>query len=114
MTELQKNTKRNIISVLEHLSSRILQIDYKKSVPFVNLPNELLAQWESHNDKKNLIWYKEIWTNNEYQALNEFGDKLDVLMKELKQINNDVPEIFECEYWLKIMNDAKKCLNRID
>lgn len=107
MNELQMNTRKAIINTLNLLGSFSEQSQYKNSVPFVNVPAELIELWSNHNRMKNKNWYVEIWTESEYLVLEEFNkyfqDKLECLPKKLP----DVPHILENETWIQIMKMAQ-------
>jgi hypothetical protein len=108
MNELQINTRKTILNTLDLLGSISKQSEYKNSVPFVNIPAELIEQWNNHNRIKNNNWYTEIWTEKEYLLLEAFNknfqEKLECLPKKLP----DIPQILENENWIEIIKMAKK------
>ena len=107
MTELQINIRRQVEDFFELLSSKEQLIRYKNAVPFVHIPNELIAQWNSYSRIKQ-SWYKEIWSTKELRDLtlfNEFFNKK-IRSMPIKERRLDVPEILESKTWQKIMESA--------
>jgi len=112
MTELQINTKNQVFDMFEDLSSKEKQLVYKSQVPFVHIPNELISEWDG-NFIKNKEWYREIWTRNQWKALNEFDVKFIVILNQLPNDIPDVPEVFENEEWQKIISLAYITLEKL-
>jgi len=112
MTELQKNTKANIFDILETLESREFQIKYKKAVPFIHVPEELITEWDSSHIK-NKKWYHEIWTGKQFITLSEFDLELKTILKSLPNNLPDTPEILENQLWIEIMSLASLTLEKL-
>src|SRR5688500_3545550 len=106
MTELQENTKELVIKMFEDLASQQTQVAYKSAVPLVHVPNELIAQWDGNNHKKNYKWYREIWSLYQWQVLSKFDNEFNSLVENLPKKVPDVPEIFENTNWKKIIELA--------
>lgn len=108
MTELQINTRQNVERFFEQLSSKEELIRYKSAVPFVHIPDELFAQWDSFA-RIQQEWYRDIWDSNEWEELNEFDkfyrEQLKSTPKE--ETDFDVPEILETQTWIGIMSMAE-------
>ena len=107
MNELQKNAKRNLIQTLECLASKTLQTSYKKSVPFVHIPYELICQWDSHfyKDKK---WFIEIWTSQEWKALLAFDQTFNRITELIPDRDfPDIPEVLTHPVWLEMIAAAE-------
>lgn len=108
MTDLQTNTRRNVEDFFEQLSSKEKLIRYKNAVPFVRIPNELIAQWDSFSRIKQ-SWYREIWSSKEWTELTLFDEffnkKLRTMPKKEQEL--DIPEILESKTWKEIMERAE-------
>ena len=113
MTELQQNSKANILDALRAFSSPDEQIQYKRRVPFVHIPHELTAQWDNHVRLRTTKWYLEIWSDQELKNLEEFNTKLTLCLKRLGYDLDDVPEILENPLWIEIMNAAEKVVKTL-
>lgn len=107
---LQKNKRLNLIRTLECFSNRERQEEYKRSVPFVQVPRELLAQWDeySHLLKERQDWFIQSLTVDEFAAVMAF----DSVVAEFACGNRlpDVPEIFDKPQWIELMSGASKLL----
>ena len=112
MTELQSNTRNNLLNTLQFFSSLEEQINYKNAVPYVHIPNELLSQWESYRELRNKTWYIEIWNSREIKAIDDFEIGLKKQISKMNMIN-DLPKILEDRYWLEIKKIAQLCLANI-
>ena len=106
MNELQINTRKSILNTLNLLASFSQQLEYKNSVPFINVTQELVEQWNNHNILKNKDWYIEIWTENEYFSLEEFNKHFQDNLKSMPKRLPDVPDILENKAWIQIMELA--------
>jgi len=112
MTELQKNIKADIFDLLETLESKEIQIKYKKAVPFVHVPEELISEWDSSHIK-NKKWYHEIWTDKQFKTLGEFDLELKEILKSLPNNLPDMPKILENPLWIEIMSLASLTLEKL-
>lgn len=113
MNELQQNSKNNLIQTLECLASTKEQLNYKKSVPFVHIPYELICQWDSHfiKDKE---WFKKIWTSQEWEVLSSFNDSFNRICQKIPNKNfQDVPDVLTNPNWLQVISAAKFSLESI-
>lgn len=109
MTESQVNTRERVERFFEQLGSETELISYKNAVPFVHIPDELFAQWESFSRIKQ-DWFREIWTSREWGALTSFDtffrSRLRATPKSEKDLN--VPEILRTKIWKEIMEKANE------
>lgn len=72
MTELQLNIRENICDTLQVFASSERQVVYQKDVPFVHIPREIVAQWDSYCELRDSGWYTEIWNDHELKHLDSF------------------------------------------
>lgn len=114
ITEEQKlNSKNNLFQTLETMSSIEEQINYKKAVSFVHIPHELICQWDGAFMSEQR-WFREIWTNDEWNSLNDFDKEFRTLYRKIPNIEfPDIPEVLENKTWVRIMKSAKKVLAEI-
>ena len=111
MNELQKNTKENISDFLSTISSKDSQLNYKKSVPFVHIPNELACQWDDFFSP-DYKWFTEIWTKSEFKLLTNFDSEFNEIIDSMENLE-DVPEIFHNDNWKKVMNLASDLIQQL-
>ena len=112
--ELIEKTINNLEDTLLYFSSQKEQSRYKNSVPFVNIPEELIAQWDSF---ARLLYYQE-WFVSELdkeciQKLKEFNIHIENFFEYCQDDCEDVPEIFENYEWINLSYHAKELLNYI-
>jgi len=113
MTELQKNSKSHIMDFFYTLASNERQINYKKSVPVVHIPYELIAQWDgAFKYPQNQKWFRDIWKEKELNWLKEFDSKFNEIMDKLPKSIPDIPEIFENTHWLQLIQLAQETLDK--
>lgn len=113
MNTLQTNSRFNLFKTLEYLSSKEEQISYKEAVPFVDIPGELICQWDANFIKKGQKWFREIWNDNEWNTLLEFDIVFRRLTKRLPKKTPDIPEIYNYEEWNEIMTLSREVLEKI-
>ena len=80
------------------------QLAYKEKVPFVDIPRELIAQWENHTRMLDECgWYFDMFSKEEL----ELTKKLDFLINKFCQKDTeDIPEVFENPVWQEIIQQA--------
>jgi hypothetical protein len=93
-TETHWNIRRNIIEHLQLLSSKEDQFEYQRTVPIADVSAELFCYWDDqfHKAATNPAWYLEVFTPDEFQALEEFNE----VLKEVSKCSPyPLPDIFE-------------------
>ncbi|MEL6547063.1 MAG: hypothetical protein AAFQ82_20725, partial [Myxococcota bacterium] len=107
--ELQKNSRAHLIEALENLSSFDAQKRYKEIVPFVHVPDELIAQWDSYASlvRESRDWFLEILNDEQRKAMMKFDAAVNAYDH---QSLADVPEIFDDEGWQELSKKAGKML----
>ena len=103
------NTRNQIINTLEIFASEQRQIDYKKSVPFVHIPDEIIAQWHGYQELNKRDWYIKIWHESELKSIENFDLTLKPSLNCLSNVS-DIPEILLKKEWTDIMEAADECL----
>ena len=114
MTDLQTNTRNQVIDTLQVFASDDKQRKYKNSVPFVHIPHELVAQWDGYQELRTREWYIKIWNELELENLDNFDFKLRKVLKDIGDDIADVPEIFENKKWIEITKAVDECLRFMD
>lgn len=113
MEELKVNSKNSLFRTLETISSDEEQLVYKDAVPFVHIPYELICQWDGIFMSKQ-SWFREIWTDSEWNSLCSFDEEFRTLCKEIPDTEfPDIPEVLENTIWIRLMNNAQKVLAEI-
>ncbi|MEL6340389.1 MAG: hypothetical protein AAFQ65_10805 [Myxococcota bacterium] len=107
--ERQKNSRAQLLEALENLSSFAKQRRYKEIVPFVHVPDELIAQWDSHARlvRESTEWFLETLSDDERAAMIRFDEVVNVYYY---QSDADVPEIFEDTGWQRLSTKAGETL----
>jgi hypothetical protein len=104
--ELQTNTLQHLADTLAQLASSDQQRRYKAKVPFVQVPRELLAQWDNHYRLSTEVpWVRDLFSAGHLAALKEF----DHAVAELRQAHPDlpdVPRIFDIPQWQSLARAA--------
>lgn len=114
MTELQLHTKNQVLETIHVFASPDRQSKYKNSVPFVHVPRELVAQFDSYRNLRSREWYIGIWSEPELKALDDFDIRLNKCFEEIGEDMDDVPEIFEDQKWIEIVKTADECLRSLN
>ena len=115
LSELQKNSRTNLLRMIRDIASSERQREYKDKVPFVHVPIELLAQWDGYSRliHEKRAWFVDIFTQDELSALIMF----DVAVRDYERASDndikDVPEILQDEDWLALVARAKKLLSLV-
>jgi len=107
-TELQKNSLWQLRRTLEDLSSTDRQRHYKEQVPFVDVPRELLVQWDTHiRYLREMTWFRKLFNREQASAMERFDILLQQTASQLGYPLPDVPEIFEHAAWRELGSEAK-------
>ncbi len=106
---LQKNGRNHTIGLLELWTSQEAQFDYKKAVPFVNIPNEMFAQWDDFF-KPDQQWYREAFSDNEWKALTRFNAAFEAVCKRTPPYLPDIDEFVHTQAWQDLHETAKEVL----
>lgn len=96
------------MNLLQDTSSIERQERYKAAVPFVHVPEELLAQWDAIGHQlKEQAWFRDLFPA-EVQELLRKSSKLASRLTHLP----DVPEVFQNKAWLELVRSAQGALVR--
>ncbi len=107
-TRLQDNSLGQLRRTLEDLSSTDRQRRYKEQAPFVHVPDELLAQWETHiRYLRETEWFRELFDTAQATAMERFDILIQETAAQLGSGVPDVPEIFGRAAWLEIGSEAE-------
>src|SRR5262245_66649015 len=107
-TALQNNSLGHFQETLLDLSDPERQLSYKREVPFVHVPIELLEQWSGHRRKlREQVWFRSLFTSEQVARINEFDDILENRSRALDPQLPDVPDILEHSAWRDISSAAK-------
>ena len=101
------------METLINLASQQKQMDYKNTVPFVHIPYELICLWEGCFIKDQ-NWFREIWTDKQWSALNSYNEKFKQISCQILEDDFvDVPEAFENPLWKKLISLSKETINKL-
>lgn len=114
LAALKRNCRIHLRRTLDDLSSRARQRRYKSEVPFVDVPAELLAQWDSVGSllREERDWFFEAFTAAELTAMRAFDEALDQHLRGRQRLA-DVPEVFDDARWQAIMRGARRLRSRL-
>lgn len=102
MNELKKNIFIQLVGTLSALSSKSEQLAYKEKVPFVHIPEELYAQWESYRLHFCETGWLSQWINAQcLDALINLDEEIENFFKRNGKVL-DVPSVFNDEGWKQI------------
>lgn len=107
---LQINCRRTLSIFLEQLSSREYQQHYKNAAPFVHIPTEMIAQWDSLY-LTNTKWFLRGFTMDELLALKLLEQLIRELLIQFDGVIPDIPDVFAFDIWDKIIIQAKTTLS---
>jgi hypothetical protein len=107
---LQRNVRVNLVRTLENLSSQERQIKYKADVPYVHVPQELLAQCNDYTSllKEQREWFIQSLSESEMAAIIDFDHAVRAF--DWEGSLPDVPPIFELPRWVRLMEKATELL----
>lgn len=113
-SELQKNTLAHLHRTLADLSAADRQISYKRAVPFVHVPIELLEQWSGNARMlRECSWFRELFDQKAAAAMREFDRLVELHDESLGEPTPDIPEILALPAWQAIMAAAADLLRVI-
>lgn len=108
--ELKANTVSNLVSTLNYFANTVAQLQYQKEVSFVNIPRELIAQWEQHESLLTRTdWFPELFSEIAIKKLRKFGAKLKATRSEL-DLDKDLRLLIVDPVWLRLGALADDCL----
>jgi hypothetical protein len=114
LSELEKNSIDHLLRTLEDWASSERQISYKKAVPFVHVPIELLAQWDHHNRMlREVDWFRTLFTESEQAKLFAFNATVERYCEVRGDHYADVAEILADQEWQKLMQAAGDLLKSL-
>ena len=83
-SELQRNSRKEVIATLQLISSKEEQIEYQSEVPVADVIAELFSDWESAYLREQ-EWFTEIFSERELQALEQFNTEIETIMSKLEE-----------------------------
>ena len=114
LSDLEKNSIDHLLGTLEDWASAERQISYKKAVPFVHVPIELLAQWDNHNRMlREVDLFRAIFTERELAKLFAFNATVERYCKARGDHYADVPEILADQEWQKLTQAAAELVKSL-
>ncbi|WMX13142.1 hypothetical protein [Aureispira sp. CCB-E] len=112
MDKLAINSRNNIFYLLETLSSKQDQINFKNNTPFVHVPQELLQDWLGRF-KIDQIWFKNSWSKNQLNLLKTYNTEISKFINAHFETLNDIPTILKNEIWIKLMTESSLVLEKL-
>lgn len=112
LSELQKNSLDQMARTLSDLASSERQLAYKKAVPFVHVPIELFAQWDSYvRMLGEADWFSALFSESERAAIKAYDVRLESFRARQAGRCLDVDEIFAHPEWQQLMKAAAELLD---
>lgn len=117
--QLQSNVWKNLKSTVSYFASVEEQRNYKKSVSFVHIPFELLAQWDEYSDltKDRQKWFIDMLPMGVEEEILRFDASVEAFCASIENIDDnlpDIPKILELEGWNDLMVAAERLKNVLD
>jgi hypothetical protein len=112
MTELQNNSRQNIIDTLELFASKDAQLEFQRRVPFVDVSTELFCHWDSHYivDQP---WFLEAYSSDELKAMADFKKTLEEVYASFNKLP-PIQEFVLTAEWARLSKAAAVVLDRIE
>lgn len=105
--ELIRNKVLDLKEVLNDLSSKEEQLEYKHKVPYAHIPEELIEQWADHSRMLGEVeWYRNLFGDAQIKDMEEFDIRISSFSKKYLRNMEDVDEIFNNEGWGEVMDRA--------
>ena len=104
---------KNIIFILELLSSEELQLEYEKNVPRVDITNELVCMWFDDFYFPDDKMISESFSVEELEELIKFNKFYDDRFKLLPESNGTVLTWLGDQTWRDIMTEAQNTLVKL-
>lgn len=104
--EFRNSTK----GVLELISSKEKQLEYKKNVPTTDIPDELFSMWFDAIYHPESELFQNSFSLKEQECLKDFNICFEEQEKHLPQI---LEEMHESEHWILVMDQAKVAFEEI-
>lgn len=103
--------KKNMVQLLEQISNEDRLLNYKRAVPFVHIPLELMSQWKSAYGVE-FKWFYEMYDDFQIEQLHEINNQFHSLYSSLNANDEipDVPDILENMHWIKLMRKCQATL----
>ena len=111
-SELQRNTRNEVIDTLQLISSKEEQIEYQCEVPVADVITELHRDWESAY-LRDQEWFTEIFNERELQALDQFNTEIETIMSKLGEPLPPINEFIETAVWNHLVFAANLALSEL-
>lgn len=112
--ELITNSIGQLQDTLRNLANIEAQKTYKEAVPFVHIPNELLAQWDNYPRMlKEAEWFTSLFNAEEISAMNTFDTKISEFYKMYGPNLLDISEILDNEDWQTLVQEANNLMKAL-
>ena len=106
---LAQRIRNRIIEYLAIASSYAEQREYERSVPLVNVPSEIICQWEDW--VRNLDWFSEpVFSPNEQKAIREFHAIWESVADDTPRIMPPLSDLIGMETWERLRQGAESAL----
>jgi len=105
-----ESRKVNVINMLQLLSDPVRQDEYDRNVPIANVAVELVNGWFDDSFLKEFAWFKEIFSDDEWEVLIEFDNFYDTRVKKLP---DNYPDLRESYFWKEIIGKANWALDML-
>lgn len=112
MTEMQKNSRENIIHTLKLFASRDEQLEFQRRVPFVDVSTELFCHWDSAYIISQ-HWFRSAYSSVELKAMADFK----LILEEVYATFEKLPPIQEFVItgeWERLSQAARVALNSFE
>lgn len=101
--------------LLYTISNEDKALNYKRAVPYVHIPTELIDQWGSayNPDYK---WFFEMYSDSEIERFHQINSVISLLLKSFENPGEefpDIPAILDDERWIDLMAKCQSTLEII-
>src|SRR3954454_22604477 len=110
MTELQRNHRQHILSLLRLLTSREEQLRYQREVPFGPVTVELFCQWDACYYPRDKDWFLATHPAAELAALDAFHHIVAGVRSELPDDLPPIEDFITMPQWDRLASGAAVAL----
>lgn len=109
---VSQRVRDRIIEYLELVSSFDAQVAYQRRAPSVNVPTEVINQWEDRYNADRPEWCSPpVYTKAEARALANSHAELIAVCDETGDLNEPIEEVVQFPAWSRLRDEARSALS---
>jgi hypothetical protein len=107
--------KEKMTDLLYTISNKDKALNYKRAVPYVHIPEELIAQWNSAYSP-DCKWFFEMYNDSEIERFHQINNQISLLLRTFEDKGEEfpgIPAIFDDRAWSDLMAKCQSTLKII-